>query len=105
MVGPFEDFYKEMEKCGFDELHSVVDAKGLCVELNDGNNTEGERCTIMWLKQWDMATLVHETTHLVLALLEQLRIPSGRDNTEVVAYYFEYWYKTFVRAHKKALKS
>jgi hypothetical protein len=102
-IGSFEEFKTEIESLGAsrDVMECIVVAKGLCIELNDGNNTTGQRCTIIWMPKYETATLVHEISHLVMMCFEQVGVPISRDNTEAFAFYAEFWFGEMQRARKK----
>lgn len=100
-IGSFEDFKKELEANGYKDMEDLQDCKGMCVDLLPENNTAGQNATIVWLKEWELATLVHEITHLVMMLFDQVLVPISRDNTESFAFYAEYWFTEITKARRK----
>lgn len=102
-IGNFEEFRDEVRSMGANDevMDCVVLAKGLCIELNDGNNTGGQRCTIIWMPEYDTATLVHEISHLVMMCFTQIGVPISRENTEAFAFYTEFWFNEMQRARRK----
>lgn len=100
-VGPFEEVKRELEANGFDDMEWVKDAKGMTVDLLPENNTAGQNATIVWLREWELATLIHEITHLVMMQFDQVGVPISRDNTEAFAFYAEYWFTEMTRARRK----
>lgn len=100
-LSSYQEFVDEMISSGFKEMDYIVDANGMCVELNADNNTEGQYCTFIWLKKWSTTTLVHELTHLVMMCFEQTGIPISRENTETFAFYMEYWWSEINKAYRK----
>lgn len=100
-IGPFNEFKYEMELCKFHESTTLYDAKGMCIELNPENNDTNQNVTVMWLSEWEMATFVHELTHLVMMLFDQMGIPISMDNTETFAFYAEYWSTEIQRVRKR----
>jgi hypothetical protein len=100
-IGEFQEFYDDLKRDEFSELDLITPAKGLTVELNDENNTAGQRCTIIWMPVYEAATLVHELAHLVMFQFDQIGIPISKENTEAFAFYQEYWWTEIQRARRK----
>lgn len=100
-IGDYDKFYEDLKNDGYTGLEAVEYAKGLCVELNDGNNSNNQRCTIIWMPVFETATLVHEITHLVMMQFDQVGVPISRDNTESFAFYTEYWFTEMLKARRK----
>lgn len=101
MIGGFDEFKGELEANGFKEMDCIEDAKGMCVELLPENNEAGQNCTIIWLKEYETATLVHEISHLVMMCFTQTSVPISRDNTEAFAFYMEYWFAEIQRIRRR----
>ena len=103
LICSYDDLKKDLLDlgCSQDVMDCVVPAKGLCVELNDDNNTTGQRCTVVWMPEWETATFVHELSHLVMMCFTQTNVPISRDNTEAFAFYIEFWFNEMQRARRK----
>lgn len=94
--------------CSEEELQNYLRKKLDDKELNikDGDRPDGLSFTlerdkvlkrIIWVKHFDwsvesQATLAHELIHFTLSVLKDKQIPISIDNTEIIAYYFEYFY-------------
>lgn len=101
MIGTLEEFRQSLTENGFDDMDSIVKAKGMCVELTEDNNTANQRCNIIWLNGYETATLIHEITHLVMNCFDETNMPIDRSNTEAFAYYTEYWFTEIQRVLRK----
>lgn len=101
MIGSYKEFRQELEDCKYKEMEYIKDAKGMCIELNEETNDSGQNCTMVWLKKFEEATLVHELSHLVMFCLDQVGVPISRNNTETYAFYIEYWHTTILRTRKR----
>lgn len=99
MIGKYEDFQQEMKDCEYTEAQYLEPAKGMCVELTHENSKQN--ATVVWLAEWETASLVHEIAHLVMMCFDQCRIPISSENTESFAFYSEYWWTQFNRARKR----
>ena len=101
-IGPVEKFSEEIKSNGYkDDVEWFKGAKGAAVELGPHNNDKGQNATIIWLSEYETATLVHEIAHLVMMLFDQVGVPISRDNTESFSFYSEYWFTHIQRARKK----
>lgn len=100
-VGSFEDFQKEMQNIGYDGASELYEARGMCIDLNVANNTSGQNCAVIWLREWHLADLIHETTHFVMFCFDELGIPMERNNTETFAFYTEYWFNEISRVRRR----
>ncbi|MCA9345847.1 hypothetical protein KC871_04520 [Candidatus Saccharibacteria bacterium] len=101
--GSSEDFAKFLTDSGYkhtDELEPIV-ANGMCIQLTPENTDSSYDCFVVWLREWNLPTLVHEITHLVIAAMEQVNTPIHEATTEQVAYYTEYWFTEFQRVRRK----
>jgi hypothetical protein len=101
MLGSLTDLKEEMKTIKYKEIDDLHDAKGMCIELGGYNNDSGQNCTIIWLKEWETATLVHEITHFVMMAFDQVGVPISRDNTESFAFYSEYWFNEIMRTRRR----
>jgi hypothetical protein len=100
-VGPFSEFQKEMELVGYDYYKDMIDSNGYCINFTPENNSAGNYATAIWLKKFDLDTLVHEIAHLVMYIFDDLLIPISIDNTETFAHYTEHWYRELRQIRKK----
>lgn len=97
-----EEFADELKRCGYKEdTEWFSDAKGACLELNASNNDMKQNVTIVWLKEYETATLIHEISHLVMMLFDQVGVPISRDNTETFSFYSEFWFTQMQRVRRK----
>lgn len=100
-IGGLDDFKAEMKSIGYKELDFIIDSKGMTIELCPENNDKGNDATVIWLNGYETNTLVHEITHLVMMLFDQVGVPISRDNTESFAFYSEYWFSQIQKARRK----
>ena len=98
-IGSLEEFKAEMKASKYTKVDELRDAKGMCVELTYENSDQ--YCCYLWLKEYESATLVHEITHLVMMQLDEVGVPISMDNTEVFAFYCEYWWTEINRVRRK----
>lgn len=97
-----EEFSEEIKRIGYkDDTAWFMDAKGACIELDSTNNDKGQNVTIVWLKEYETATLIHEISHLVMMLFDQVGVPIARENTETFAFYSEYWFTQMQKVRRK----
>lgn len=101
MIGDLEKLRNDLKDWNYTDIEYIVPSKGLCIELNDENNTAGQRCNIIWMPTWDTATLIHEITHLVMHIFRQTGVPVSEDNTEGFAFYTEFWFNEIRRVRRK----
>ena len=101
-IGDHKELAAELKANGYtDDTEWFAEALGACVELNATNNDQNQNATVVWLKEYNTATLVHEIAHLVMMLFDQVGVPISRDNTEAFSFYSEYWYNEINRARRK----
>lgn len=99
-IGTNEELVKELKLSGYkDDTEWFKHALGACVELNADNSSQN--ATIVWLSEYNTATLIHEIAHLVMMLFDQVGVPISRDNTEAFSFYSEYWYTTIQKTRRK----
>jgi len=101
LIGSLEDFKQELEASQYKELDEIHDAKGMCVELNEDTNDAGQYCTMLWLKEWETASLIHELSHMVMFQFDQVGVEISRGNTEPFAFYIEYWWTEINKVRRK----
>lgn len=103
LVGSYEEFVKELDENGYKDMEWVKEQEpqGMAIELRPDNTTTNQNCTMLWLKEWNLATLVHEITHLVMMCFDQCLVPISRENTETFAFYTEYWFTEMTKARRK----
>lgn len=101
MVGTLDELKDELRAIEYKEVGELYAAKGMCIELGEYNNTTGQNATIIWLREWETASLVHEIVHLVMMLFDQVQIPISRDNTESFSFYTEYWFSEIQRVRRR----
>lgn len=100
-IGSAEDLVEELKRSGFNQdTEWFMDAKGACLELTPENNSHGNNATVVWLKEYETSTLIHEISHLVMILFDQVSVPISRDNTETFAFYAEFWFTQFQRVRR-----
>lgn len=73
----------------------------MCITLNPENNETGNDAYVIWLQDTSDKTLVHEITHLVMMIFNDLLIPISLENTEAFAHYTEYWYTTIKKTRRR----
>lgn len=83
------DFLKDGK--GFSGRHFVLTS-----------DKDGDIQRIIWLREFewtveDIAVMAHEIIHLVMRVLEDKLIPINDDNSETVAYLYEYYIKEILR--------
>ncbi len=96
LIGPPEEFKRFLELSTYTETWQDP-GSGSCIMLCDENTTNGNRATIVWMKEWNLGCLVHELSHLRDMVLRD----KGVDDTEAAAYYTEYWFNEICRARKR----
>jgi hypothetical protein len=101
MIGSLEDLKTDLESYGYTDMEEIRHGKGMCIKLDETNNTADQRCFIVWMPEYETATLVHELSHLVIFVFDQLDIPLSLDNTEGYAFYLEYWWNEITRVRKR----
>lgn len=101
MIGPFEDFKEEMRLSEYHYVDDMLDAKGMCIDLNPTNNKAGQYAFVVWLKTFNEASLVHELSHLVMFCFTQIGVPISQDNTEAFAFYLEYWHTEMLKVRRR----
>lgn len=107
IIGDHEELIKFMEKIGYNDLDELEkrDSSGMSIVLCDDNNTMGNRAHIVWLKKYETACLVHELSHLVMAIFDDKGVPKGvpirNENTETFAYYQEFWFNEIQRVRRR----
>jgi len=92
--------------CYEEGLHDA-ECHTLDIERYDKN---GELCfqtrrLLVWVEtknDWD--AMVHETVHLVKRIFEIMGIPFTPENDEIIAYYQNYWVRTFWHKMSKEIK-
>ncbi len=99
IICSFSELEEELKDCEYTELAELEEAKGMCIDLNKDNSRQN--CAMIWLAEWETATLVHEIAHLVMLCFGQCSIPISRKNGESFAFYSEYWWGQFNRARKR----
>lgn len=61
---------------------------------------------LVWINNnQDYNGMVHETIHLVKKIFEVTNIPFNAENEEIIAYYQNYWVRTFWNKMSKNIKS
>ena len=102
LIGSEDKFIDNLKVNGYtDDTEWFKDCKGACIELNSSNNTNNQNVTIIWLKEYETATLIHEIAHLVMMLFDQVGVPISRENTESFSFYSEYWFTQIQRLRRK----
>lgn len=103
MIGTPEEFNAEMERIGYKEMGELFadSAKGMCFELRPDNHAGGAYCTIIWMREWETATLIHELTHAAMVEFVRCRIPISQENNEIFAFYLEHWWVEINRVRKR----
>lgn len=104
--GEPKDFQKFLDNSGYKYTNdlSLEDAKGMCIQLTPENTDSTNNCAIVWLKEWELPTLVHEISHLVIMAMQQVNTEINEQTTEPFAFYTEYWFTEFQRVRKKYKK-
>lgn len=101
-IGPTDDFVAELKRCKYtDDTDWFKGAKGACILLDSSNHDGGQDATVVWLRDFETSTLVHEVTHLAMLLFNQVGVPISLDNTEAFAFYTEYWFTQFLKVRRK----
>lgn len=100
-LGTLDEFKDELRLQKYHEVDELEDAKGMCIELTESNHDSGQKCTIIWMREWETATLVHEITHLVMMCFDQVGVPISRENTEGFAFYAEFWFNEIQRTRRR----
>lgn len=103
IIGTPEEFRGFLEMGGYTELHDIYPekAQGMQIRIDDSNNTAGNQCNIIWLKEYKFSVLIHEMTHLLIDLYDGINTPINTETTEPAAYYMEFWVTEFLRVYKK----
>lgn len=96
----FKDFMNAVDFKHTDELN-CENANGMCIRLNSENNTTGQNCYVVWLQEYETASLVHEIAHLVMHIFDDQGVKLSMDNTEGFAFYSEYWFNELTRVRKR----
>jgi len=89
------------EDCHDAECHT------LDIEKYDdkGNLYFKSRKLLVWIQdEDDYYAIVHETVHLVKRIFEIMGIPFNEENDEMIAYYQNYWVRTFWHKMSKFIK-
>lgn len=100
-IGSLDEFRDEMKSIGYKDMDFIIEAKGMTIELNPESNDLKNDATVIWLNGYETTTLIHEITHLVMMLFDQVGVPISRDNTEAFAFYSEYWFSQIQKARRK----
>lgn len=100
-VGPFEEFKASLDDVGFKFMDELRDGLGMTVKLSPDSTTTRQNLYVVWLSSWNISTLVHEITHLVLYIFDELGVPTGIENTEGIVFYTEYWFNEIQRTRKR----
>ena len=102
-IGTPDEFRAELEHNGYKELDEINcdGAGGMCLEMTPENNTSGQNCFIIWLREWSVPTLVHEITHLVMFIFRRSNIPIEIESTDIFALHTEYWFTEITRARRR----
>lgn len=102
-IGSREDFLKLLMECEYREIEELAldGAGGMCIELTKDNNDLGNNCFILWMPEWNTATLVHELAHLAMFIFRRVNIPLEMENTEPFAFLQEYWYTEITRTRRR----
>lgn len=98
-IGPFEELLEELRGSEYKFVDELHDAKGYTIDLNHANSSQN--CTMVWLKEYESSTLVHEICHLVMQCFSQVGVPVSQENNEAFAFYAEYWWVELNRARKR----
>lgn len=100
--GSEEELVEELKLSGYKEdMTWFKGANGACLELNSENNDNGNDATVVWLRKFDLPTLVHEVSHLTMMLFEQVGVPISRENTEAFSFYNEFWFTEIQKTRRK----
>lgn len=60
---------------------------------------------LVWVEKPDSYyDMVHETLHLTKRIFELVGVPFDKDNDEIIAYYQNYWVRTFWHKMSKNIK-
>ena len=98
----FKSFMEDSEYNDLDSIENLVGvAQGAMVRVYPEDNSLGNNSTVIWLPKWDSGTLVHEISHLVMQVFDDCLVPISKDNTEVFAFYSEFWWNTINRTYRK----
>lgn len=74
-----------------DERHDHKSKSAMYYRLTPDNNKMKNNNSVIFLRNQDIATLVHELTHFVFNTLDEKGVPIRIENDEAFAYYIEYW--------------
>jgi hypothetical protein len=98
-----DEFYAFMEQCGYKEIDDLRQGSttAWCITLNTENNDRGNDCHIIWMRKFESACLVHELSHLVMAIFTDKGVPTRHENTEAFAYYQEFWFNEMNRVRRR----
>ena len=103
-VCPKEDLNKFLSEWGLEDVEETQDSTaGRLIRIANGDSKTDPNAnmTLIWLKKWDISTLIHELSHHVIRTFHEKDIPINWDNTEAFAYYLEYWYKAVIDGKKR----
>lgn len=102
-IGSAEEFKHEMESVGYGDVGGIKPdgAAGMCIHLNPDNNSNGNRCTVIWMPEWSTTTFVHELAHLIVFEFDRCNMDVSIDSQEPFAFLFEYWFTEITRARKR----
>lgn len=105
VIGSHKDFIQFMQDGGYKHMDAIMEpAVGMHIRVTPEDNYARNNASIIWLSKWDLSYLVHEITHNVIDTFDALGLPISIENTEGMAFYSEYWYKTITDAHRTAPK-
>jgi hypothetical protein len=98
-----EEFKDFMQKTGYKYVEDLRcdSAKGMCIDVRPEDNDVNNNAYVMWFREWETSTLVHEISHLCMMIFDNQGVPLSRENTEAFAFYTEYWFNEISRTRKR----
>lgn len=105
-IGTREELIDLLKECEYTDIEDIAadGASGMCIELTPENNGLGNDCFLVWLPEWNAATLVHEITHLVMFVFRRCSIPMEIENTEPFAFLSEFYWTEINRIRRRKPK-
>jgi len=91
----------------YEEAYHDAECHTIDIEKYDKNgemNLKIRRILIWIEKSDDYNGMVHETIHLVKRVFEIMGVPFTAENDEIIAYYQNYWVRTFWHKMSKDIK-
>lgn len=98
--GSSEDFREFLKDATYTEPFEDGNA-GALIYLCATNTTNGNRCYVLWMNDWQTGCLIHELAHLTIMVFNEKDVLLSHDNCESFAYYIEYWYNEITRVHRR----